>query len=347
MRRLIGSRRTATVVLASVAVVVVAAGAAYAASVGPADTAPARRVYACVVPPYGTLNLSSATATCKPGQRKISWSASGSSGPRGLPGASGRRGPIGRAGATGPTGATGSAGPTGQAGAKGATGSAGPTGQAGASGATGPTGSTGPVGQAGATGATGSAGPAGQTGATGVAGSTGPAGPIGATGPAGPTGTDGATGPAGPVGATGPTGPTGPVATGSFAYIYNLAAEVVSAEGAISFDSNGDISSGFSHVPGDAGLVVVSSGTYLVDFSVTGAEPNQFTLFDNGAPLSGSTYGTDNGSQQNDGQLIVTLSAGDLLTLVNHSSAAAVTLETVAGGTQTNVNASIVVEQVG
>jgi hypothetical protein len=251
MRRLIRSPRAATIVLASIAAVVVAAGAAYAASGKPAHAAAAGRVYACVVSPRHTLDLASARARCKPPQRKISWSAKGTTG------------------------------------------------------------------------------------------STGPAGPIGATGPAGPAG------PAGPTGGTGPAGPTGPqgtAATVAYGYIYNLAAQVVAIEAPVTFDTNGPLS-GFTHAPGTAGLVAVSSGTYLVDFSVTGVEPSEFALFDNGAPITGSTYGSGAGTQQNDGQVIVALSAGDVLTLVNHSSAAAVTLQTLAGGTQTNVNASIAIEQ--
>jgi hypothetical protein len=56
-------------------------------------------------------------------------------------------------------------------------------------------------------------------------------------------------------------------------------------------------------------------------------------------------YGSGAGTQQDNGQVILTLSAGDVLTLVNHSSAAAVTLQTLAGGTQTNVNASLLIEK--
>ena len=41
------------------------------------------------------------------------------------------------------------------------------------------------------------------------------------------------------------------------------------------------------------------------------------------------------------GCLLVSLGAGDIVTLRNHSSAAAVTLQTLAGGTQTNVNAAL------
>jgi BclA C-terminal domain/Collagen triple helix repeat (20 copies) len=292
MRRLVRSSRTATTVLASTAVVMVAAGVAYAASGAPARTAAAGRVYACVVPPYHTLNLSSANARCEPGQRKISWSATGSRGPRGMRGATGGRGKIGPSGATGAKGSTG---------------------------------------------ATGVAGPTGLTGATGAAG---PTGPTGATGAAGPTG------PIGPTGPQGPTGATGAAAAVDYAYIYNEAAQVVPIESAVTFDSNGDLS-GFTHNPGSAALDVTSAGEYLVDFSVTGNEPNQFTLFDNGNPVAGSTYGSGAGTQQNNGQIILSLAAGDSLTLVNQSSAAAVTLQPFAGGTQTNVNASLTVERVG
>jgi hypothetical protein len=292
MRRLIRSPRNATIVLASVAAVVVAAGAAYAASGEPAHTAAAGRVYACVVPPYRTLNLSSATAACKPGQQKISWSAAGSRGPRGLRGAIGRQGPSGATGAVGPAGASGSVGPQGETGSAGA---------------------TGPAGQPGATGATGPTGPAGQTGATG---------------------------------ATGPTGPAGPAATVAYAYIYNLAAQTVAIGSDVIFDSNGDLS-GFTHAAGTTQLVAASAGAYLVDFSVTGVEPNQFTLMDNGAPVPGGTYGSGAGTQQNNGQVVLHLAVGDVLTVENQGSVAAVTLQSLTGGTQNNVNASLTVEQLG
>jgi hypothetical protein len=56
----------------------------------------------------------------------------------------------------------------------------------------------------------------------------------------------------------------------------------------------------------------------------------------------GTIYGSGAGTQQNTGQAIFTLAAGDVLTVRNHSSAAAVTLQTLAGGTQSNANASVV-----
>ena len=76
---------------------------------------------------------------------------------------------------------------------------------------------------------------------------------------------------------------------------------------------------------------------------MSGVEPSQFALCLNGAPIAGTVYGSGAGTQQDNGQAIITIAANDALTLRNHSSAAAVTLQTLAGGTQTNVNASLVI----
>jgi hypothetical protein len=189
---------------------------------------------------------------------------------------------------------------------------------------------------------------AGQTLAAPVVGMTSTnssdAGPTGATGPAGATGNPGASGLTGVQGATGPTGPAGAAGQPDYGYVYNLTAQSVAIEGAVLFDSNGPLS-GFTHILGGSTISVVSAGTYLIDFSVSGTQTNQFALFDNGLPLLGTIYGSGNGVQQNNGQVIVTLAAGDLLTLVNHSSTSAINLASLIGGSQANVNASIMIEQ--
>jgi hypothetical protein len=146
MRRLFGSGRSVITVAAAAAAVVVAAGVSYAATggfVGNAQSAAAKRVYACVVPPFNTLNLSSAGATCPRGQRKVSWSASGPRGPRGPGGLRGRLGAVGRQGATGPQAATGPQGLNGETGAQGPQGLTGTQGLKGDSGTTGPAGAPG------------------------------------------------------------------------------------------------------------------------------------------------------------------------------------------------------------
>ena len=82
-------------------------------------------------------------------------------------------------------------------------------------------------------------------------------------------------------------------------------------------------------------------------FSASGTEPNQFALFINGVVVPGTVYGSGAGTQQNTGQAILAVAAGDVLTLRNHTSAAAVTLAAgpPIGGTAAAVNASILIQK--
>ena len=193
-------------------------------------------------------------------------------------------------------------------------------------------------------------GPAGATGATGGTGLEGPPGPQGATGPAGPQGATGATGAvgaagaAGAAGATGATGPQGPAGQPDYAYIYSIAPQVVAVGGTILLPSTGQLS-GFTSSLGT--LTALAAGTYSVSFSVSATEPNQISLALNGTVVPGTTYGSGAGTQQNTGQAIVTLAAGDQLTLTNSGSASAIGLATAIGGTGANVNASLYVQQLG
>ncbi|MGE1126042.1 BclA C-terminal domain-containing protein, partial [Bacillus wiedmannii] len=202
----------------------------------------------------------------------------------------------------------------------------------------------GPIGPTGITGVTGIQGIQGIQGISGIQGIQGIPGP---TGLQGIQGIPGPTGLPGTAGATGPTGPTGLTVSGlsQYAYVFNTAAQVVALEAPILFNSHGRITSGFTHTLGTSQMTVINAGDYKISFSVSGVEPNQFALFLNGAPVTNSIYGSGAGTQQNNGQTILTLAAGDILTLNNHTSAAAITLQTMAGGTQTNVNASIIIEK--
>ena len=145
-------------------------------------------------------------------------------------------------------------------------------------------------------------------------------------------------------GATGPQGPAGPAGQPNYGYVYNVSAQTVAIEAPVIFDSNGPLS-GFTHTAPAAAIGVLSEGMYLIDFSASGTQADQFALTDNGTVIPGTTYGSGAGTQQNTGQVIVILAAGDVVTVVNHSSAAAIGLATTIGGTQANVNASIVIEQ--
>lgn len=181
-------------------------------------------------------------------------------------------------------------------------------------------------------------------GPRGAQGPVGPVGPDGATGPEGATGPQGATGPGGATGPQGVPGPAGASAPADYAYIYNLTPQTVAIGADVLFDTNGVIS-GFVHAPGSPSITVGETGIYEISFIVSGTEPNQFAIFANGVPVAGSIYGSGAGTQQTSGQMILALAAGDILTLRNHSSAAAVTLSSMTGGTEANVNASITIQR--
>jgi hypothetical protein len=179
------------------------------------------------------------------------------------------------------------------------------------------------------------------TGGGSGAGAPGPVGPRGLPGPTGPTGATGATGP------IGETGPAGPAVTPNYAYVYDATVgQSVATEADVTFSNNGPLR-GFTHSTGTAGLTVTTAGTYRIEFALAGVEANQFTIMVNGSALPEMTYGSGAGTQQNDGQAIVSLTAGSVLTLRNHTSAAATTLQSLTGGSQTSVDASLLVEQLG
>jgi hypothetical protein len=82
-----------------------------------------------------------------------------------------------------------------------------------------------------------------------------------------------------------------------------------------------------------------------VSFSVTGTETSQMAVFLNGVTVAGATYGSGAINQQNMGQVIFSAPAGAIINIRNNTSAAATTLQTLAGGSAVIANASILVEQ--
>ena len=132
----------------------------------------------------------------------------------------------------------------------------------------------------------------------------------------------------------------------NYAYIYNFTGSVIALEAAIPFDTNGPMV-GFVHLAGTPEIVTSVTGVYLVNTSASGLQPNQFAVAVNGTAVPESVYGAGAGTQETIGQLILNLSAGDVVTMINHSSSAAITLQSLAGGTVANVDASIVIQQLG
>lgn len=145
-------------------------------------------------------------------------------------------------------------------------------------------------------------------------------------------------------GRRGPVGPPGPGAIPVFGYIYNLGAQAVAAGADVVFSTNGVTTTGITHTPGTAPIQIANAGNYEVTFSVTANEANQFAIALDGVIQPLTVYGTGGLVQLNNGQAILTITAGQTLTLRNVTGAA-VTLPATAGGTTPTVNASIIIRR--
>jgi hypothetical protein len=257
-----------------------------------------------------------------------------------------------RDGRDGQPGRAGKDGQPGRPGKDGTHGRPGRDGKDGRDGRDGPSGIPGQDGQDGFDGERGPRGHRGEPGCHGDRGFTGPTGPFGGPpGPPGPPGPEGTTGPLGgppgPTGSAGQAGPTGSAGgLSNYGQIYNISSQNVPVENDITFDTNGIMTSIFIHVPGTSGLTVLADGMFQIFFNVLTLGPNQFAITVNGLPNAGTVFAVGSGMSQNNGQTILALSAGDVLTLRNHSSTTTATLPNMLAGSQLNVNASLLITKI-
>ena len=211
------------------------------------------------------------------------------------------------------------------------------TGATGITGATGATGITGATGATGITGVTGATGPTGSTGVTGITGATGVTGTTGITGATGVTGVTGVTGATGITGATGETGS----GISTYGYVYNLAtlgAATILGGSNVPFSNNGPLL-GITHAAGSTDIAIPTSGRYKITY-------NMFITAGVGAAIAIAVNGTIRpatnilaliATGEISGTVILTLTAGDVLTLRNNSSVALTLVLTPAVGAQFNI----------
>lgn len=179
----------------------------------------------------------------------------------------------------------------------------------------------------------------GRTGLAGAPGDTGPQGPAGPTGPTGPTGS---------TGAPGPIGPAGPAAVTEYAQFFALmppdnAASVAPGD-AVQFPQDGPTSGSITRVDLDSFEFGVG-GTFRVSFVVPVAEAGQLMLRLDGVEIDRTVAGRATGTSQIVGDFLITVSAAQVLEVVNPTgNATALTISPFAGGTRP-VSASLVIEQ--
>ena len=170
---------------------------------------------------------------------------------------------------------------------------------------------------------------------------SGPTGPIGPTGASGPIGASGTIGPTGP---SGPTGPAGSVAT-AYGSVYSTTDQALAAGITdVIFDSDGPLN-GIEHIPGTAAVIVDTAGDYRVSFSVVTDIPSQFNITVNGGLVAPScVFSAGSSNDQIDGQCLVSLYAGDALSLTSRS-VDTVNLISQLGISGANVDASLIIEK--
>lgn len=132
----------------------------------------------------------------------------------------------------------------------------------------------------------------------------------GATGARGVAGANGAPG-------AGVPGPQGPPGTGHYAYFYSTMSQLLDPGEPVRFEGNGPASGGIAEL-GDQ-VIVDATGDYLVNFSVSGTAPNQFSLMRDRVAVPGAAFSSDEPDQTTTGQVIVHLVGGETLSVENTS----------------------------
>jgi hypothetical protein len=177
----------------------------------------------------------------------------------------------------------------------------------------------------------------------GAEGPMGPQGPAGGDGPMGLPGRDGISG-----------GPAGSV----YVYAMNSSDQTIhrAVGSAITFDTTGATMGDVAFTNGTGAFTVGTAGVYKVTFWAIAEEDNQFDLrVDGQVPAMGLVVFGGLAHQPTSGTAVLTLSAGDVLTVQNISSTGEaadapiltgdVILSTSVGGTAPSINAWITIEQ--
>lgn len=189
----------------------------------------------------------------------------------------------------------------------------------------------------------------------------GPQGPLGPQGVQGPVGAQGDIGATGPIGLQGPTGPQGPCCqiTGTFANVFSTMNQDVASGGAAVFESVNASTASFdlSMAPTSGAIIFQKSGIYNIHYTLQGGltpplpypTPDwSFALYVNGVHVPGSTFGAfthapDDRPQSVGGGVIITVMAGDVLTLQNASIAAVSLNGPVFGSLEPLTSASVTI----
>lgn len=153
-------------------------------------------------------------------------------------------------------------------------------------------------------------------------------GPTGATGTEGGQGVQGIQGVQGVTGATGATGPIGATGGGAtvYAHVFWQSGTIALASGQDApFNSQLVVTPGLSHGPSVESVTVSTTGFYEISYSLASdCCGDQYALAVNGVVVDGTrmptAYSNPGGNNASNGNVILNLQAGDILTMRNSSN---------------------------
>ncbi len=275
--------------------------------------------------------------------------SNGVNGDAGADGTDGTNAGPGADGVDGAPGIDGTDGTNGAAGVDGIDGIDGTNGDPGTDGADGTNGAAGLDGTNGDPGVDGTDGTNGDPGVDGTDGTNGDPGTDGTNGDPGADGTDGAQGPQGDPGTDGAQGAPGPAGFFEYAEFYarmpgdNAATVAIGAD--MVFPQNGP-SQGSIVRASPTAFTLASIGTYRVSFGASISEAGQLQLTLNNVGVAYGVFGRATGTGLITGEaFITTTTVNSVITVRNTSSASALTVTPLAGGTEP-VTAYLILQQV-
>ena len=153
---------------------------------------------------------------------------------------------------------------------------------------------------------------------------TGATGSTGVTGATGATGITGATGVTGSTGATGVTGATGTVSALSYGYVYELATVIdatVAGGADVPFSNNGLLQD-VTHTAGTTTTTITIPGVYQINFtvSITAGVGSELAIAVNGTVDPSTVISALVATGEISGSFLLSLAAGDVITLRNNSA---------------------------
>jgi hypothetical protein len=147
---------------------------------------------------------------------------------------------------------------------------------------------------------------------------------------------------------TTPPPPPPPTVTGAAGYVFNTGPQIVAERGTVAFNNTGLLTVGIAHstTTSPEKIAIASAGLYLIQFSISGIGPNQFSVFLNGtSEIVGATYVSGDQYQQNTGLVLVVLPANSFLTLQNRADSQVYLQFPQDGQQPAFVNASLFVQK--